>query len=151
MNFNPGASINQANLTQIQVMGQANQLAHLKKSFASPEDQQHKELKKAAQEFESVFIKQLLDAMDKTVDREGSILSGGSAEEYFRGMLNEHIAQSFADRPGGSGFGLAENVYRQMANEMKADTRSVKPRITMGQDSGNAATNKVDSVNEGQQ
>lgn len=140
MNINPGSNIEQANLSN-----QANQLINLKKSFANPGDKQHKELKEAAQQFESVFIKQLLDAMDKTVDREGSILSGGSAEEYFRGMLNEHIAQNFSDRPGGSGFGLAENIYRQMASEMTADKNSVKPKITMGQ-----VDAKVDPItNEG--
>jgi flagellar protein FlgJ len=83
-----------------------------------------KKLRKASQEFEAVFIQQLLDAMEKTVNREDSILSGGHAEETFRGMLHQHISLSVANRPGGSGFGLAEQIYRQIANPgMSPDAR----------------------------
>ena len=127
MELNIQQSIGQANL-----MNQGNRLSQLQESFKNPEDKDHKELKKAAQQFESIFVKQLLDAMDKTVDRENSILSGGSGEGYFRGMLNDHIAQSFTDRPGGSGFGLAENIYRQMADQMRDSETKVTPKLQMG-------------------
>jgi Rod binding domain-containing protein len=74
-------------------------------------------LEKAAKELESVFLKQLLDAMDKTVDREESMLSGGHAEEMFRGMLNEHVALSWSKKTGGSGLGLAEHIYKQLERQ----------------------------------
>jgi Rod binding domain-containing protein len=105
------------------------QLNRLKSSYDKPSDGEHQKLKKAAQEFEGVFIKQLLDVMDKTVERSG-LLDGGSAEETFRGMLNDEIAKSISTRPGGSGFGLAEVIYRQMDQAMKAEQQNAQPNQT---------------------
>lgn len=92
----------------------------LQRSFAKDGPAEQKKLKAAAQEFEAIFVQQILEAMDKTVDRENSILGGGSAEQYFRGMLNQEVARSISARPGGSGFGLAESIYRQMSRQTEA-------------------------------
>ena len=97
-------------------------LQQMKAAYMNPADKDHKKLKQAAQEFESVFVQQMLDAMDKTVNREDSVLGGGSAEDYFRGMLNEQVAKSISTRQGGSGFGLAESIYQQMERQMKPAT-----------------------------
>src|SRR4051794_1576073 len=70
------------------------------------------ELQKAAKQFEGVFVSQLLEQMDKTVDRSSEFFGDGQAEETFRGMLNEKIADSIANKNGGSGLGLAEIIYR---------------------------------------
>jgi Rod binding domain-containing protein len=79
------------------------------------------ELKKTAQQFEGIFIKQLLDAMDKTVERSG-FMSGGSGEDMFRGLMFDHISQSISTGPGGSGFGLADAIYRQLESRLPVDT-----------------------------
>lgn len=71
------------------------------------------ELMKTARQFEGIFINQLLTEMDKTVER-SDMFSGGPGEDTFRGMLYEKIAESISTRPGGSGFGMAEAVYRQL-------------------------------------
>ena len=114
--------ISGANMMQSSVLaGQNDRLAQLRSEYLNPQGQDKVKLKKAAQEFESVFIQQLLDTMDQTVDREDSVMGGGSAEEYFRGMLNQEVASSISTRPGGSGFGLAETIYRQMANQMSVE------------------------------
>jgi flagellar protein FlgJ len=106
----------QTNALQWQGQAQASKMNALQKQIGAHDE---KKLKQAAQDFEAIFVHQMLDAMDKTVDREGSILSGGSSEQYFRGMLNEEIAKSMTNRLGGSGFGLAESIYRQMAGQLK--------------------------------
>lgn len=108
----------------LQWQGQADapKLQQLQKQYNSPQGGDQKKLKKAAQEFEAIFVQQMLDAMDKTIDRKDSMMSGGSAEEYFRGMLNQEIAKSMSSRTGGSGFGLAETIYQQMAKTAKLDT-----------------------------
>lgn len=98
-----------------QDQAQGTRLLQLQQSVSKPVDTDRKKLKQAAQEFEAVFLQQLLDAMDKTVQREDSVLGGGSAEETWRGMMNQEVARSMAARPGGSGFGLAEAIYRQMS------------------------------------
>jgi Rod binding domain-containing protein len=99
-------------------------LQQLQRDFANPSDTDHKKLKKSAQDFEAVFLHQLIEQMDKTVDRENSIMGGGSAEDYWRGMMNEQVAQSMATQPGGSGMGLAESIYKQMATQLPPDADS---------------------------
>lgn len=119
----------QAGGAQWQGQSQAAKLQDLQRQYLNPENQDQKKLKKAAQEFEAIFVQQMLDAMDKTVDRKDSFLNGGSSEEYFRSMLNEEISKSMTTRQGGSGFGLAESIYRQMsknAHKNQDETQSVQ-------------------------
>lgn len=120
-------------LSQARMLNPKSKLAQEKLDYLHPTDADHKKLKKAAQEFEGVFIQQLLEAMDKTVDRSDSMLSGGSAEEYFRSMLNESVAKSMATGPSGSGFGLAESIYKQMEKDMKGSSEAMRmaPNIQM--------------------
>jgi Rod binding domain-containing protein len=86
---------------------------------ASPEDAK---LRQAAQQFEAVFVQQMLQQMDKTVDRSESMFNGGSAEDTFRGMFLQEVATSITQRPGGSGFGLADHIYKQMKLKMTDTT-----------------------------
>ena len=82
--------------------------------FENPETAGQRKLKKAANDFEAVFIQQLIDAMDKTVDREDSLLGGGEAEKTFRGMLNQQMATNIAQSSStGGGFGMARSVFEQ--------------------------------------
>jgi Rod binding domain-containing protein len=74
------------------------------------------DLKKAASDFEAVFVKQFLDVMDSTVQK-SEFLHGGSAEDTFKGMLNEQMAINIASNPNTS-FGFAEQIYRQMKDRM---------------------------------
>jgi peptidoglycan hydrolase FlgJ len=69
---------------------------------------------KAAQQFEAVFLNQLLQQLDKTVDRSESMLHGGQAEDTFRGMMLQEVATQISQRTGGSGLGFADSVYQQM-------------------------------------
>jgi Rod binding domain-containing protein len=89
----------------------------MKDSYQNPVDADHKKLKKTAQEFEAVFFKQIIEQMDKTVER-GSFLSGGAGEEMFRSMLFDEVATRSSNRPGGSGLGLAELIYSQMEKNL---------------------------------
>lgn len=97
------------------------QAQRLQREFLAPPDAQRQQLKQSALQFEGIFLEQMLAAMDKTVDRSQSLLSGGYGEDVFRGLLNQHVGQMAAERPGGSGFGLAQVIYRQMAAVLDAD------------------------------
>jgi len=77
-------------------------------------------LSETAKEFEAIFFQQMLDAMDKTIDREDSLFQGGHGEKVFRGMMNQEIAKSAANTPGGSGFGLAKTIYEQMSRVLES-------------------------------
>lgn len=100
-------------------------LKELEADYRNPATGERKKLKQVAQDFEAVFVQQLLTAMDATVDRdEESPLGGGEAEKTFRGMLNEQMAKNIAHQPsyqgGTQGFGLAQSVYQQAARLLPA-------------------------------
>jgi flagellar protein FlgJ len=107
---------------QAQLLSGQGQLQQLQQQYLHPTNKDTKKLKQAAQQFESVFVQQVLEMMDKTIDRENSMLSGGSSEQYWRSMFNEEVAKSMCTSPQGSGFGLAESIYKQMAQQMKTDS-----------------------------
>jgi len=109
----------QTSTLQWQGQAETSQLGQLQKQTGSNDE---KKLRQASKDFEAIFVNQMLEAMDKTVDRENSIMSGGSSEQYFRSMLNEEISKSMTNRVGGSGFGLAEAIYRQMSKQLKTTT-----------------------------
>jgi Rod binding domain-containing protein len=68
------------------------------------------ELYKVSQEFEAIFIKQMLNVMRKSVNKTG-LMDGGMAEEIFEDMLYDEYAQKMAE--SGS-FGIADMIYRQL-------------------------------------
>ena len=67
-------------------------------------------LYEACQEFEAIFIKQMLNVMRKTVPKSG-LLDGGAAEEIFEDMLYDEYAGSMART---AGLGLADTIYEQL-------------------------------------
>lgn len=67
-------------------------------------------LRDAARELESVFVEQMFKAMRATVPDDG-LMSGGSGEEMFTSMMDQHLA---SQQPGRVPSELAEAVYRQL-------------------------------------
>jgi len=72
------------------------------------------ELYKACVDFESLFIKQMLDAMRTTVNKQDDILGGGLSQEIFEGMLYDEYAKKMAET---AQFGLADLIYRQVSSK----------------------------------
>jgi peptidoglycan hydrolase FlgJ len=68
------------------------------------------ELYKACLDFEAIFIKQMLNVMRKTVQKEG-LLDGGLSEDVFEDMLYDEYAKKMAET---AQFGLAETMYLQI-------------------------------------
>lgn len=72
------------------------------------------QLRKAAEEFEAIFITKMLSEMDKTVDREGGLF--GDKTQYvdtFKSIVYQQIGHDIASNPRSS-FGMADQIYRQM-------------------------------------
>lgn len=69
-------------------------------------------LRKTAQEFEAVFIKEMLthSGLDKALSSDSGI--GGEA---FSSMLVETYADGIAEK---GGFGLADQIYRQLKEKL---------------------------------
>jgi flagellar protein FlgJ len=63
---------------------------------------------------EAQFVQQMYKAMRQTAPNDG-IMGGGSGEEMFTGLMDEHVA---ADTPTKWHHGLGEALYRQMREKI---------------------------------
>lgn len=72
------------------------------------------QLRKAGEEFESIFITKMLTQMDKTVDRSGSIFGEKSPYvDTFKSIVFQQMAHDMASNPRTS-IGFADQIYKQM-------------------------------------
>lgn len=72
-------------------------------------------LRQATEEFEAVFLNQMIAAMRSTVG-EGSLIQKSAGEKIFEGMLDEEWSQKLAGRHGSRG--LAHVLYQQLSRQM---------------------------------
>lgn len=84
----------------------------------------HDEIRKVAQDFESLFMEIVLKSMRGTVSKSG-LVDGGNGEDIFRSMLDSEYAKSMASQ-GTSG--LADSIANQMMNlvNQQADQMTVR-------------------------
>lgn len=69
------------------------------------------EIRRVAEEFESVFLAEMLAPMFEGVETDG-LGGGGAGEKMFRPMLIERYAQAIAQA---GGIGLADSVMSELA------------------------------------
>lgn len=81
-------------------------------------------LRRSARELEGVFVVQLLHAMRATVP-EGGFSGGGTGEEMFTAILDEHLA---GEVPARWHHGIGEALYRQLR------AAAVRPAEAGGED-----------------
>ena len=68
------------------------------------------QIEKAAQDFEAVFLGQMVDQMYTGLDAKGPF-GGGFAEQTYRSLFTQEIGRQMS---AGGGVGLAEAVYAEM-------------------------------------
>ncbi len=73
-------------------------------------------MRKAAEDFEAVFIGRMLQPMFAGIKSDG-MFGGGHAEEIFRSMLVEEMGKTIAK---GGGIGIADAVYRELVSIQEA-------------------------------
>lgn len=73
--------------------------------------------KKAAQDFEAVFLNQMFQHMFTGIDGEGPF-GGGVGVSIWRSFLTEQYAKTFAKS---GGVGLADHVYRSLMAHQEAN------------------------------
>jgi flagellar protein FlgJ len=83
-------------------------------------------LHEVSHQLEGVFVQQMYKSMRSTVP-EGGLVDGGSGEEMFTSMLDEHVA---ADTPLKWKHGLSESIYRQLKDAINAQAPSTPPEST---------------------
>lgn len=64
----------------------------------------------AAQQFEALLVKQMIDSMWSTVPKKG-LLSGSNEESMYRDMLNEALANSISE---GRGIGVKDVILKDI-------------------------------------
>ena len=79
-------------------------------------------IREAAQQLESIFVDQLMEAMRRTSPKGGALKAGGG-EEMFRQMFDQEISQRISQR---GGVGIGEMLYKQLAPE-NATLRKLEP------------------------
>ncbi len=79
-----------------------------------PTIDRNSELYKVSQDFESLFIKQMLDVMRKTIHKEDDLLNGGIGQDVYEDMLYGEYAKKMAAT---AQFGLADMIYRQLSSK----------------------------------
>ena len=99
----------------------------------TPQAERDEKLRKVATQLEGMFVQQMFKAMRETVPQQEGIVSGGSGEELFTSLMDQHLA---AETPKHWEGGLAEAVYRQLR-------RGVGDPVTAPQLSDNAPTNRM--------
>jgi len=77
----------------------------------SGEDQK---LREATKDFESLFIKQMLNSMKKTVNK-GGLLDGGMGQEIFEDMLYDEYAKKIADT---ANLGISDMMFKQLSTQI---------------------------------
>lgn len=83
-------------------------------SARKPAIDRNSELYKASQDFEALFIKQMLDVMRKTIHHEDDLLGGGLGQDVYEDMLYNEYAKKMAST---AQFGLADIIYKQVSSK----------------------------------
>ena len=88
------------------------------RTAVQPEDAK---LRKAVADLQGLFVQQLFKAMRDTVPQGDGIVSGGSGEEIFTSLMDQHVAAETPTRWEG---GVGEALYRQLRGAPIAGSRS---------------------------
>ena len=75
-----------------------------------PADPRQAELRRAAEEFEAIFLAQMMAPMFEGLDTDG-LGGGGMGEEIFRPMLIERYAEALSQA---GGVGIADSIVREL-------------------------------------
>ena len=90
------------------------QIEQIKRGTKSSKEQ----LKKVSTEFESIFIAKMLNEMDKTVDKEGSLFQESKYLDNLKSFMYNDIARNIANNPQTS-IGIAKQMYAQLEKTVK--------------------------------
>lgn len=83
-------------------------------------------LKEACQDFEALFIAQLLKTMRKSFSGQGAVSGKGFGSSTLSGLMDSEVARYMA-RADGKGLGIGSMLYSQLAATQAADGRYTEP------------------------
>ncbi len=74
-------------------------------------------LKEACRDFESLFVKQMLNAMKKTVNKT-ELVKRNMGEDIFEDMLYDEYAKKMTET---AGLGIGRMMYQQLSRQLPGD------------------------------
>ena len=75
-------------------------------------------MKRVSTEFESIFVAKMLNELDKTVDKEGSMFQESKYLDNLKSFMYNDIAREIASNPQSS-LGIAKQMYQQLEKTVK--------------------------------
>ncbi|MCB1172998.1 MAG: rod-binding protein [Leptospiraceae bacterium] len=106
---------------------------------------EHERLRKAAGDFQAIFIGQMLKAMRANLHPENGMLYGGNRQKIFEDMLYDEYAKNLS---ASSDFNLADQIYKQLSPALGPEggsrpaahlNRTASPGAAPGQTADSAA------------
>ena len=94
--------------------------AKLRAAQSATGDKQTSELKKVSQEFESIFIAQLLKVMRETIEESG-LMDGGFGKSIYTDLFDQEVSRNMAKR---GVLGLSDMLYKNLADENSQVSRT---------------------------
>jgi len=94
---------------------QAKQQAEM--AAKAPQIKNYDKIEEAAQEFEAVFLSEMLKPMFKDVNEPDPLFGGGKGEEVFNGFMVQEYGKLMAQR---GGIGIAEQVKAELIRIQEA-------------------------------
>jgi murein DD-endopeptidase MepM/ murein hydrolase activator NlpD len=89
-------------------------------------EKQKSELKKVAQEFEAIFIAQMLKVMRETIEESG-LMDGGFGKSIYTELFDQEVSLSLARR---GSFGISDILYRNLLHDVVSDDKKpIQPEI----------------------
>ena len=95
-------------------------MGSIQSSLGAPGGNTLPTLREATEQFESLFVAQVMKAMRSTVP-ESHLMGSGSGQQIFREMLDRELAGQIAHA---GGFGIGEMLYQQITQKERQDVRT---------------------------
>jgi Rod binding domain-containing protein len=106
--------VNSIGTSYVQNSSDLAEIERIKQSSKSGKEQ----LDKISKEFESIFVAKMLNELDKTVDKEGSLFQESKYLDNLKSFMYNDIARSIANNPQTS-IGIAKQMYTQLEKTVK--------------------------------
>ncbi len=106
--------VNSIGTSYVQNSSDLAEIERIKQSSKSEKEQ----LDKISKEFESIFVAKMLNELDKTVDKEGSLFQESKYLDNLKSFMYNDIARSIANNPQTS-IGIAKQMYTQLEKTVK--------------------------------
>lgn len=103
-------------------------IASLKENALSADTKKETRLKKACNDFEAIFVKQMLSAMRQSVPKDGLFGNNGYEQEIFQSMQDDELAKSISS---GRGMGISEVLYNQVSGKTTQTTHQGQNNVTI--------------------